>query len=158
MKSFDLKEKTAGTDFAKECRKDEVREIAANIDDMTGEELGFAMEKIMESGALDVTATPILMKKGRPAYTLTAIVKEEAEEAVVSSFFKHTRTIGVRTYTCRRYVLEREEVMRETPWGEVPVKRAYGFGVTKEKAEFEKVKAIAEENGLSIDDVKKALK
>ena len=137
--------------------RDQVLELAANIDDMTAEEIGYAIEILMEQGALDAYAENIVMKKSRPAVKLCCMCRPEDKEEMVRLLFKHTTTIGIREYRCGRFTLARRFEQRNTPWGEVSVKVCEGYGVEKVKAEFEDLAKIAKEENLSIKDVKKEI-
>lgn len=136
----------------------EILELRANLDDMTGEEIGYAVEKILSGGALDVFTTPITMKKNRPAVLLTVLCRVADRESVVRLIFRHTSTLGVRETRCRRYELSRQEEVRETSEGDVRVKCAKGYGVQREKAEFDDLRAIAERTDQPLSEVKKRVK
>ena len=140
-----------------EAETEQVLELACNIDDMTAEELAFAQERLFAAGALDVYFTNIGMKKSRPGVMLTCMCRAEQRDALLSCLFRHTTSLGVREYTCSRYKLSREFETRETPYGSVQVKRSSGYGSTHEKAEYEDLKKIAEEQDLSLREVKKLL-
>lgn len=129
-------------------------ELSLNVDDMTGEELGFAIEKLMEEGALDCWAEPIFMKKNRPAYKLCVITLEENKETMVKELFKHTKTIGIRETKVSRYILDREEILTETSLGDVTKKVSSGFNVKREKFSYEDLKAIAKAKNLSLEEVR----
>ena len=141
-----------------EDRGDRVAELNCNIDDMTGEGLGFAMEALLEAGALEVFYTPAQMKKNRPGVLLHCLCKEEDAEKFARLIFKHTTTIGIRKAVYDRYTLTRREETAGSPWGEVRVKESSGYGVSRAKAEFEDLARIARANGLSIEEVKKEVK
>ncbi len=135
----------------------DVIELAANLDDMTAEEIGFAMEIFLEAGALDVYAESIVMKKSRPAVKLVCMIRPEDREMMAALMLKHTTTIGLREYRCGRITMERGIEKRQTPWGEVDVKVCQRNGLRKEKAEFDQVAAIARVKGLSVKEVKKEI-
>ena len=130
-----------------------VTELSCNIDDMTGEEAAFAAERIMAAGALDCFITPVIMKKGRPAYMLTALCKNGDSEKFAKLIFRHTTTLGIRKYTPSRYTLDREIDIESG----VHIKRSEGFGEAKEKAEFEDLKALALKEDISIFEAKKRI-
>lgn len=88
---------------------DRIIELACNLDDMTPEELAFAMEELFSLGALDVYFTNIGMKKSRPGVKLTCMCREKQRERMLECIFKHTTTLGVREYACKRYELGRSE-------------------------------------------------
>ena len=129
-------------------------ELRCNIDDMTAEELSFAVEKIWQDDVLDVYTTPISMKKGRQGTLLNVMCKESAKEDVAVTIFKHTSTIGIREYKCSRMILSRKIEQVSTQYGDIDVKKTYGYGVEKSKLEFEDLKRIAIENNISIREVK----
>lgn len=122
----------------------DVVELSCNIDDMTGEEIAFATEKLMQGVALDVYTTAIGMKKSRPGILLQALCKPEDKEALVKDMFYYTSTIGIREYHCSRYVLNRSEQEIDTPFGRMRKKISAGYGITKEKIEAEDLKAAAD--------------
>lgn len=134
-----------------------IAQLACNLDDMTPEALGFAQERLWEAGALDVTTAPIGMKKNRPGVQLTCLCRLEDREKLVSVLFAHTTTLGVRESLCTRYTLARSQRTVETKYGPVRVKEARGWGVTREKPEYEDVANIAREHGLTLDQVKELL-
>jgi len=137
---------------------DEVAELCCNLDDMTGEDIGFAMEVLLENGALDVYTEAISMKKNRPAVKLCVLCKEPDAEKFASLMLRYTTTLGVRQAKMRRYTLSRSEKVVATPYGDVRVKVSSGYGVTKEKPEMDDIKAIAKAEGISPAEVKKHLK
>ena len=132
-------------------------ELSCNLDDCTGEALGFAQEELFAAGALDVWTSPISMKKGRPAVQLCCLCREGRKEALVRLLFRHTTTLGVRAFACERYALHREQRTAETAFGPVRVKTAEGFGVRREKPEYEDLARLARENGLTLDEVRAAV-
>lgn len=131
-----------------------VVELICNLDDMTSERLGFAMETLLEKGALDVFTTPIGMKKSRLGVMLTVLCKEADKEEMVKNIFKYTTTLGIRENLMNRYTLSRSMEKRQTPYGEVTVKKSAGFGVSREKAEYEDLARIAKDNNIAIDEIK----
>ena len=135
---------------------DRVLELVCNLDDMSGEEIGFAMERLFDAGALDVYTTPIGMKKSRPGIMLTCMCRAEQRDAMLRLLFRHTTTLGVREYACARYTLQRSLRTEETEVGQVRVKRAEGWGTVREKAEFEDLARIARERGISLREARDA--
>ncbi|MFN2927267.1 nickel pincer cofactor biosynthesis protein LarC [Lachnospiraceae bacterium YH-ros2228] len=133
--------------------QDQIIRLECDIDDMTGEELGFAMDRIYEAGAREVFYSPIQMKKNRPGILLTVLTRPGEKENVVRSIFSHTTTIGIREEVIRRYVLKRSIVTEETAFGPVRKKVSEGYGVRREKWEYEDLKAIAKKENLSIHDL-----
>ena len=137
--------------------KEAVTELACNLDDMTPEEIGFATERLFEQGALDVYTIPVYMKKNRPGVLLTCLCREEQKEEMIALLFLHTTTLGIREHVCNRYCMSRTIEKRQTPYGELSVKRASGYGVIREKAEYEELAGIAREKNLSLRQVKKEI-
>lgn len=141
-----------------EERTDEMIELSCNVDDMTAEELGFAMERLFEGGAVEVYTVPLGMKKCRPGTLLRVMCREDEREAVLGLIFLHTTTIGVREQRLRRYVLRRESETVTTPLGELRRKISTGYGVRREKYEFEDLARIARERGVSLREVEELLR
>lgn len=133
---------------------DFVTELRLNVDDMTAEELGFAMEKIYEAGALECFFAPVTMKKCRPGTLVTILVRDEKKEAVIFAAFKHTNTIGIRENVCKRYTLSRHFETVETEKGSVRKKISEGYGVRREKPEFDDLAKIANENNISLREAR----
>ena len=133
---------------------DTIWELACNLDDMTGEELGFALEQMFREGALDAYTAPITMKKSRPGVIFTVLCKEENREKLIKAMFRHTTTLGIRQTEHYRYTLSRELKEVDTPYGRIGVKTASGYGITREKYEYEDLARIAREQGVSIRELK----
>ena len=132
---------------------DDAVELCCNLDDMTGEGLGFAMERLLEAGALDVFTSPIGMKKNRPGVKLSVLCRESQQEAMAKLLLKYTTTLGVRVFPCRRYTLNRRVETLSTPYGPVRKKVSEGYGVRKEKLEYDDLEKIGKEQGLSLAQV-----
>ena len=124
---------------------DKVVEMKFNVDDMTGEEIGYATGVLMESGALDVFTTSVYMKKNRPGILFTVLVKLEDKEKFAKLIFENTTTIGIRYNEMERFKLARREEKVMTRFGEVSFKVSEGFGVTKAKPEFEDIKGMCDQ-------------
>ncbi len=137
--------------------KDTVVELKCNIDDMTGEDMGFFTEKILDEGALDVFTTSIHMKKNRPGILLTVICKEDMIERMIQCIFQYTTTIGIRQSICHRYILDREEDNIMTEYGKVRIKKVSGYGTSRVKPEYEDVKRIAYERNVSPREIRNSL-
>ena len=137
--------------------KDEILELSCNLDDMTPEDVGFAMEHLLEAGALDVYTLPIGMKKNRPGTMLCVLCKPEDRQRMAEEIFQNTTTLGIRETTHCRYVLRRESRTRQTPFGPVREKLAEGYGVSRWKPEYEDIRRIALEQGLSPRQVREMI-
>ena len=140
-----------------ENSRDEVCELAANIDDMTGEDIAYATELLLGSGALDVWTESIGMKKSRPGTKLCVLCEKERSEEFAKLLLAHTTTLGVRKSTCRRYILSRKNVTVETPAGTVRKKISEGYGIKREKYEHEDIARLARETGKSLSEIKEIL-
>ena len=132
--------------------------LECNLDDSTPEEIGFAMDALLAGGALDVWTTAAGMKKNRPGVVLSVLCKPEDREATVRLLFRHTSTIGVRESVLRRYVLDRRIETEETAFGPVRKKISSGYGVTREKYEYDDLAAAAKNAGKSIAEVREELR
>lgn len=155
--AFQCSEVTSECDNS--CEKtDKVVELACNIDDMTAEEIGFATEKILEAGALDVYTISAYMKKNRPGTVICCLCHEDEREKFAKIMFKYTTTIGVRQYNCDRYILSRKTENIETDYGNVRVKKTSGYGVEREKMEYDDLSNIANKRQKSVFDVKHDIK
>ena len=135
----------------------QITRLECNLDDMTGEELGFAMEQLFKAGARDVYTQPISMKKSRPGVMLCVICLPQDADGLAEVMMKHTTTLGIRRQDMARYALAREIETRQSPYGPVRIKRASGMGVNRQKPEYEDLARLAEENGLSLDEVRRSI-
>ena len=135
-----------------------VLELSCNVDDMTAEEIGYAMNQLFEAGALEVYTIPIGMKKSRPGTLLRVMCTETQKDLIVSAIFRHTTTLGVRETQTRRYVLKRNIETLETPFGPVRRKTSFGYGVERSKYEYDDLCRIASEQGWSLQEVRDKLK
>ncbi|MDE6993534.1 MAG: nickel pincer cofactor biosynthesis protein LarC [Lachnospiraceae bacterium] len=136
-----------------ESAGDIILELNCNVDDMTGEAVGFAMEALFAAGALDVYTVPIGMKKSRPGTLFCVMCRPEDREKMVKLLFRHTTTIGIREKAYKRYTLDRSMETVRTPYGEVRSKISTGYGVTRQKYEYEDLAKAARENDLSVSQI-----
>lgn len=136
----------------------EVVELVCNIDDQTAEEIGFAVDELFAAGALDVYSTPVNMKKNRPGIVFTCMCRSDQKEKMIELMFRHLTTLGIREYTCRRHSLSRSVETMDTPYGKVRIKKSDGFGIHREKLEYEDLAEIARREGTSVAAVRESLK
>lgn len=136
---------------------DRIVELACNLDDMTPEAVAFAQEELFAAGALDVYTVSAQMKKGRPGLVLYVMCKEESKEQIISLIFRHTTTLGIRENISKRHVLKRQVETVDTCYGPIRRKVSTGYGITREKYEYEDLARIARKEQLSIEEVKKKL-
>jgi len=131
--------------------------LEANVDDATGELAASWIEALMEAGALDAWATPIVMKKGRPALTIAALAPVERADAVAHAMLRETTTLGVRRTHVTRAERPRRTVTVETAYGPIPVKVAEGpFGPPQAKPEFDACARAARAHGVPVREVVRA--
>lgn len=142
----------------KNKKTNEIFLLETNLDDITGEDLGYFMELCLNEGALDVFYTPIYMKKNRPAYKLSVIAKRTNVKSMAKLIFKHTTSIGVRISKYRRFEMDRSFEDIDTKYGKVTKKILKYEDIEKESYEYEDLKKIATENNISIEEVRSNLK
>ena len=130
-----------------------VVEFTCNLDDISAEQIGFAIEQIFQAGAVEAYTIPVTMKKSRPGNLLCAMCLEKDKQKVLEAIFKYTTTLGVRQNISQRYALDRTIETVETDFGPVRVKKSKGFGVERQKFEYEDLAKIARETGKSIEEV-----
>ena len=127
---------------------DTVCELSCNVDDMTAEEIGFAMERLFEGGAHDVFTIPVGMKKNRPGTLICVLCRPADRDRIIGLLYEHTSTIGIREKIMHRCVLDRKVAMQHTPYGDVRVKISEGYGVRRQKYEFDDIARIAKGRGI----------
>ena len=137
--------------------EDTIIEMSSNLDDMTPEEIGFAVEQLLLSPALDVFTTPIMMKKQRPSTMLTVLCKVDDINDVRDLIFKHTTSLGIRYHRCERYILKRSTGNIDWEGHTIAFKESSGFGVVRHKYEYDSLAAIAKHNDMSLLDLKRQL-
>ena len=138
--------------------QDQIMKLETNVDDCTGEALGYTLEKLMAAGALDAYYTAIQMKKNRPAYELSVVCREREREALEEIIFLHTTTIGIRRYALERTVLDRRPATVETPWGPAEVKICGRNGREFVYPEYESVRRLCENSSLSFQEAYDAVR
>jgi uncharacterized protein (TIGR00299 family) protein len=133
---------------------DEIMVIEANIDDMTPQNFGYVMDRLLENGALDAGAIPMQMKKGRPGHLLQVLAPFNRWEQLMQIIFEETTTIGIRRYVAKRTALEREIVRVETPYGVVGVKVSRLEGrIINAMPEYDDCVRIARERSVPLKEV-----
>lgn len=128
---------------------EEISVLKTNIDDQSPELFEFLMERLLEEGALDVTFTPITMKKNRPAITVTALSPIGKEQSLIDILFKESNTFGVRIQRVNRAVAPNEKITVQTPWGPVQGRIKLGEHSTF-SPEYDECKTIAKENNIPL--------
>jgi hypothetical protein len=142
-----------GTTDAFSGEQDVICDLSCNLDDMTGEALGYCMDVLFEEGALDVFYQALQMKKNRPGVLLHCFCLPADREKFIHLILVHTTTRGVRYEFFSRAKLTARTEEVETPYGTVRNKISSGYGVTKSKYEFEDLKKIAKESNLSLAEI-----
>lgn len=138
--------------------RDKVVKLETDIDDCSGEVLGYVMKKLFKAGAKDVHYAPVFMKKNRPAWELTVICGEDKAEEMEQIIFTETTTIGIREYPLMRSILNREEKEVETVYGKAAVKQVTFGDMTRAYPEYDTVKKLAKKNKVPFMDVFDAVK
>ena len=124
--------------------------LEANIDDASGQVLGYAMDRLLEAGALDVTLESLLMKKNRPGTLIRVIAKPEDRELLAGLIFAETTTLGLRTYSAERRVKARHITEVTTPHGKVRIKVSEDGSFAPE---YEDCRKIASEQRVPLKDI-----
>ena len=133
--------------------KDYIYKLESNIDDCTGEILGYVMDRLYNAGAREVNYMPVFMKKNRPGWLITVICKEENIKTLENIIFAETTTIGIRRQKMERTILKREISEIATPLGNAVVK-VCDFGDSKVfYPEYESAAAIAKKNNVPLKEV-----
>jgi uncharacterized protein (DUF111 family) len=133
--------------------------MEANIDDMSGEALGFLMESLFAAGALDVTFTPCVMKKSRPGTIVAVLTGTEKLNVLRETLFRKSTTIGFRETVVRRLSLRREEERILAEYGGAGRKTVYyGAEKLRSKIEFEDRARLAHERGISLEEAERIIK
>ena len=146
----------AETDY--DSTNGQIAELCCNLDDMTGESVGYVQQLLFEAGARDVFTTPVQMKKGRPGVLLTCICDVDKADYFAALILKNTSTFGIRKSLCDRYELKRDIRVEATPYGEIQIKEGSGFGVSKCKAEYEDIAAVAKRNGVTLQEIQNVVR
>lgn len=128
--------------------------LACNIDDMNPEHYDFLLEQLLAAGASDAWLTPIIMKKSRPAVTLSVLCGSEKTAIQKELIFTHSTSLGIRETELRKHMLRREEETVSTSLGDVRVKKSFYKGrCVQAKAETDDCKILAKAHGLSLKEV-----
>lgn len=131
--------------------------LETNIDDTTGECLGFVLEKLLQAGAKDAFFTPIYAKKNRPAFLVTVLCSAQKIEEMENILFIHTTTIGIRRHMLERTTLPRQIKTLSTPYGNALVKKVQHGEKIYYYPEFESVKELAEQNHMDFKTIYHAI-
>lgn len=132
---------------------EQILELSCNLDDMTPEAAAYAVDILLEAGALDVFITPVHMKKNRSGLLLTCLCNLSQESTFSKLILTHTTTRGVRIHPCYRRTLESAFEKVSTPYGSITVKISSGYGIHKCKPEYDEVAAAAKKHGATFQTV-----
>ena len=151
LRAMLIREAEKNTEIQKfsDAESDTIIKLESNIDDCSGETLGYVMELLYEAGAREANYMPVFMKKNRPAWLLTVICKKDQVSGMERIIFKETTTIGIRRQKMERTVLKREKRTVVTPLGDVEVKVCIFDGEEYIYPEYESVKKICKKTGVS---------
>jgi len=136
----------------------EIYEINCNIDDMTPEDLGLMIDRLLDEGARDATLSPLIMKKGRPGYRLTCLCRQEDKEKLAKMILTNTSTIGLRIWKAERFEMSSHTEVCHTVYGDIRIKVSKGYGLTKWKPEHDDLVKAAEKHKVSISKVRDSIR
>jgi len=137
--------------------EENIIELCCNVDDMSPEAVGFAIDELLRSGAPDAYYEAIGMKKNRPGLKLVCLCRTEQRDEMVKLIFRHTSTLGIRETLCRRYILKRESGIVTSPYGNVRIKTSSGYGVQRQKAEYDDLARIARQQDMSLEQLRELI-
>jgi hypothetical protein len=146
------------------CESDTIDVIETNIDHLTGEEIGYLFDVLLEAGASDVSITPIIMKKNRQGSLLKVISKRDKREAILNTIFKETGSLGIRINPQVHRGITKREFMKDTfdingKSYEVTFKIGYiDDEIISRRPEYEDLKRIAQESGLALRKIKELIR
>lgn len=140
-------------ELQEECARDQTVLLQANIDNQSGELLGYSMTRLLDEGALDVFYTPIYMKKNRPATILSVLIKPEDEQKMTEIILAETTTLGVRAFRCPRYVMKRDFQSVETKFGAIKIKHSFLNDIEKYTPEYEECASLATKHHVPLREV-----
>lgn len=142
----------------KDVNMEEAIVLESNIDDMNPEHYDFLLEKLFADDASDAWISPVIMKKSRPAVTLSVLCKEELVDKMKAIIFSNSTSIGIREYRVKKNMLRREESTVETTYGAVKIKQSFFEGkMVRSKPEYEDCKRLAEKHKTTISEIEKAV-
>jgi uncharacterized protein (DUF111 family) len=128
--------------------------VECNLDDLDPRVVPVVIDHLLAAGALDAFVTPLVMKKGRPGFLLTALTPADKTQAAIEVLMAETTTLGCRTFPVTKHTLQRRMETVATPWGPVPVKVALaGDRVLRRVPEFEACAELANKAGVPVRDV-----
>ena len=132
-------------------------ELSCNVDDMTAEEISYAMDRLFDAGAYEVYTAAVGMKKSRPGTLLRVICSPEDRDKMIRLIFKYTSTIGLRETVTRCFRMDRSIKTLKTSLGEVRLKESSGYGTSRRKYEYEDLSAAAKANGMTLQEVRNTI-
>ncbi len=132
-------------------------ELTCNIDDMTSEAIDYATDCLFDAGILDAYTMPINMRNNHPGILLRVVCSTDIKENIIHLLFKHTTAFNIRESACRNYSLSKTTRTVSTDFGDVRQNISIGFGVTREKYEYDDISRIAKEQNMTIEDTIKSI-
>lgn len=137
-----------------EQEQDHIIELICNIDDMTGEDIGYVINLLLENGALDAFIVPVQMKKNRPGNLLVSLCNEADKNNIINLILKNTTTIGIRKYSTKRITMDRINKIVNTEYGNIRIKESSYGGISKIKVEHDDLIKISKKFNLTISEVR----
>lgn len=141
-----------------DIEREEALLLECNVDDMNPEHYDFLMEKLFAAGASDAWLVPIIMKKSRPAQTVSVLCHPDLASSMRDILFRHSASIGIRELRLQKSMLRREETIVKTSFGDVRVKQSYYQGkIVRSKPEYDDCSRLASEHKVAVTDIEKAV-
>lgn len=138
-------------------REEEILCAECHVDDMTGEEIGFLLQELLDGPALDALAIPAIGKKNRPAFVIRALATARHETELLSFLFRHSTSLGIRCERVRRWTLPRREISLASPWGPIRAKCTFVDGAWRASPEYEDLRQAATRANCSLSDIRATL-
>ena len=132
-------------------------ELSCNVDDMTAEEISFAMGRLFDAGAYEVYTAAVGMKKSRPGTLIRVVCDPKDRDKMIRLIFKYTSTIGLRETVTKCFRMDRSIKTVKTSLGEVHLKESSGYCAERRKYEYEDMAAVAKANGMTLQEVRNAI-
>lgn len=153
LRAMLIQETTNGESTSKRAADGMIYKLESNVDDCTGEALGYLMQRLFAAGARDVYYSPVMMKKNRPAYQINVICDEQEISILQAIIFEETTTIGIRRVQMERTMLEREMKTVDTPLGSVRVKVCRLPNGVRAYPEYSDIERLCKSSGCAFQDV-----
>lgn len=142
----------------KKLKTETVTLLETQVDDLTGQEAGYVLQRLIEAGALDALCIPVLMKKGRPGYLFQVLCRPKKKNRLCDVLFEETGTLGIRFQNLKRNILFRRKKILKTSYGLLEAKERLWKGNKLSVAEFDGLARIARKKKIPLKDIRRKLK